>query len=687
MDTKCVALRYTNGFLNYYVDNWNLYKIGNTNVNFSEQQAINIAIARAKNYSPDSSENGTIGGIKFNVTNAMNIETVLAPSVYVDANENRSQDLLELYPMYNVWVSLDKFYPGNVYGFNVYVWADTGQVCYIHQRVTDIDPPPELVASAQDTSKSTDNQTSIASLITSPQVTFSGAWLMLPASAVAVLAMILGYRCNKKKASSFMNLPRTRWLKISGLSLCLLVLSSLFILVLSASLVVADVTVLSSRGASVSNDEVNAQRCVASYIAGLFSSNGYANYLYSINNQGDNNLGSGKDAILSDIETLEMGYVQYAVVDFDHGVGCIWNGEYHYMFEDQRGTFSGPVHHQNPDNPGYALYDYEIYEKTTTNVAFFAFINTCMSANITGYQLYENGNYYTVLAGGGNVSNQPQGMPYAWTHRKIGVEMSSDGYHSDSKDSGPNCYIGFSWGSASLNQTVAGSSRQYWYWVTQFFAYALSADRTIHTALDMASWDTFACDFGESPLFNTEGFTAIWPMFYQDSWHDAYGVHSHMCVYGNAGNKLYQPLISQVCWDSTNNQAISANPMLIDGVSYALDVRLAPIDHTVYTPDLEGYHFTHYVYNGVPYYSRTQSMKLDTDGTLTAYYDWVPYIKMEAAYGGTSDPAQDTMRAQAHTKYTLFHLRDGVWTTGITGVNTTVAMIIQSTLPTTIGTA
>ncbi len=48
---KCVALRYKDGFLKYFTDTWELYQIGNTNVNISEKTAINTAIEAAKSAS------------------------------------------------------------------------------------------------------------------------------------------------------------------------------------------------------------------------------------------------------------------------------------------------------------------------------------------------------------------------------------------------------------------------------------------------------------------------------------------------------------------------------------------------------------------------------------------------------------------------------------------------------------
>ena len=173
---KCVALRYINGFLKYFVDNWDLYKIGSTSVNLSEKEAMDIAMARAKNYSWNSA-------IKFNVTNAMIWENIFAGSLYMDTA--RSQDPLELFPMRHVWVSLDKFYPGNVYGMNVYVWADTGKIGYIHERFSTMDPPADLMATDDDTATRASNQTS--ALDKAQSNSLSPTWIVLPAFAAVTL--------------------------------------------------------------------------------------------------------------------------------------------------------------------------------------------------------------------------------------------------------------------------------------------------------------------------------------------------------------------------------------------------------------------------------------------------------------------------------------------------------------------
>ena len=64
---KCVALHYENGFLSYFIDKWDLYKIGTTSVNISEQKAIDIAMAHAKAYTwATVIDNKTVEDLKYN---------------------------------------------------------------------------------------------------------------------------------------------------------------------------------------------------------------------------------------------------------------------------------------------------------------------------------------------------------------------------------------------------------------------------------------------------------------------------------------------------------------------------------------------------------------------------------------------------------------------------------------------
>jgi hypothetical protein len=68
-DCKCVSISYENSFLKDFIDTWNLYPIGSTTVNLSEQQAETIAMSNAKTYSwTVGSGNETHLINKFNVT-------------------------------------------------------------------------------------------------------------------------------------------------------------------------------------------------------------------------------------------------------------------------------------------------------------------------------------------------------------------------------------------------------------------------------------------------------------------------------------------------------------------------------------------------------------------------------------------------------------------------------------------
>lgn len=630
---KSVILRYTDGFLNYFIDDWNLYPIGSTTVNLSEKAAVEIAMEKAKNYSPDSTKIGTIGGIKFNVTNAIVIEKYLAPAVYAGNNATRSDNPLELFPMYNVWVSLDKFYPGNVYGFNVYIWADTKEAYYINQRISTIDPPADLIATATDNIHASDNQT-VASTIALNADNLVILITVL-ASAVIILVTLPAYLHTKRKTSPLPLLPNSRLSKISGTLLCVIICTPLLFAVLAEPVAGANVGGAAVWGSEStgsrnppgtgeswrkSNTEVLWQQRTASYIDWLLDNNGYV----SANNQGSNNSGSLRDAILTKVTNLEQSYPRYAVIDFDHGVGNVRNGEYHYMFEDNRGTITGIAYNQSSSEPDNAVYDNTLYNYTSGK-AFFAFINTCMSANITGYQYNDGyGHYYPVTQGGGLVNgSHAQGMPFAWTHRQVGTggnSMSNDGYGST--DNGANCYIGFSYGSTALAQTIVNSDYPYYYWVYHFFHYAVECDYSIHTALDLASQDTFYYkpSFDGTPLH--DGFTAIWRMWINNAWQDSWNgfnfimPNCHMEIYGNTGIKLYQPLI-------TLSASAGASPTFtINGQSYSTgsSYRLSSDTYSVNVNNIPGKTFYSFLYNGVAYTSRPANIPLTSNGVLIANY-------------------------------------------------------------------
>jgi hypothetical protein len=289
------------------------------------------------------------------------------------------------------------------------------------------------------------------------------------------------------------------------------------------------------------DSEISRQEYVSNFISSkcLTAANGYVGF---------SSLWSNKSSILSQAQSLSDKYNHVAVFDWDHGVGgypgtvssyAMPEDEIHYMFEDDFGTFVGaPAAYKVEGNHG--VYDVDIYEVFPAGKVHFAFINTCLSAN-------------TELFGQGtSASGYPLGLPYAFTHRIVSYVpegsnstlMSNDGYNRP--DAFPQCYIGFPFGSAALDQEMPYHNQgQPWYeWITLFCYIAFNFDVSVNEALDWTCNIQWGCpSFGNSPL-QGEGFTAIWPVWdhtyktFDENVSRAQGPHSTLAVYGNGNIHL-----------------------------------------------------------------------------------------------------------------------------------------------------
>lgn len=114
---KAVTLGLQNGSFAYFSDNWNLYTIGDMNVNVPEAQAVNIAKQAAINkYS--ASGNQTSSNFTILDQNAMATLTMQDRGNY------------SLYPHWEILLPLDKAY-GAITAIRALVWADTGQVAFV----------------------------------------------------------------------------------------------------------------------------------------------------------------------------------------------------------------------------------------------------------------------------------------------------------------------------------------------------------------------------------------------------------------------------------------------------------------------------------------------------------------------------------------------------------------------------
>ena len=229
-ECKCVALGYKNGFLKYFIDTWDLYKIGSTSINLSEKEAIAIAMERAKTYSwKVVSGNNTFEVKDFKVTKAMMTQLVFCTSLYAD--RARSDNPLTLYPMWRIGVGLDKFYPGNVYGVYVDIWADTKEIRHVRAAFSTLDP--QLIESQLFDESKVETLNDQASAGEAQSNSISITRIALPAFAVVVLGTAPVWLSRKKKASRFCNLPKLHLFRIGGVLLCLLISSTMLLVPIS----------------------------------------------------------------------------------------------------------------------------------------------------------------------------------------------------------------------------------------------------------------------------------------------------------------------------------------------------------------------------------------------------------------------------------------------------------------------
>lgn len=526
---KCVSLGYKDGFLNDFIDTWNLYPIGSTIVNLSEQQAEDIAMQNAKAYSwtiGSGNEKHVINN--FNVTRPMIKQLEFCPAG--NASNARSSDPLTLYPMWGIGVGLDKFYPGDVYGIYVDVWADTGQVRDVQEVFSTLPPPAgaEVATIAESSIPTGDNQ---ASGVTAQSNMFPAVWV-LAAFVVFTMGAVPVWLSRKKTLLHSLRLPKLR--KIGGAVLCLLIgLVALVALVSAVPTVNAGSAIIwgdSSDGTGGTlphtPNEISNQSMISTYITSLFQSSGYAYY----------NKMQGVATIPQNVQTyvpyVDQYYPPAATVWFDHGVGMqnVIQGypkEFHFML---CGTYA------TNGNPSGDVFDYQIYSYTSTPKNYFSFISACMSAALSatypnGTKLFsdETGTYGLNNQNGG--STKPIGMPFAWTH---GASISNNGYVNP--DSSAYCYVGFPYGSAPLSQQSPPIDPNYptityGNFVSDFFYNALSLHDSVNQALYYASQTCWSKDFSASTLYN--GFTAYW---------QGVGPPQPGCtmvVYGNGNMYLY----------------------------------------------------------------------------------------------------------------------------------------------------
>jgi hypothetical protein len=162
---KSVSLRFQDGFLDQFFDDWGIYKIGSTSINVSEEDAINTTLRLMKNYK-GTVVMGNEGNITVELAQA-NITKIQTKLEFAQGRDHpRGGDGLMLYPRWKIMLYFDKEYPGGMYGYGANIWADTGEVMYAA-------PGAEYGSTPISSNTNPVNPTMIVALVSVPAVLFT----------------------------------------------------------------------------------------------------------------------------------------------------------------------------------------------------------------------------------------------------------------------------------------------------------------------------------------------------------------------------------------------------------------------------------------------------------------------------------------------------------------------------------
>ena len=502
---KTVAIGYQNGELKYFIDSWSIYNIGSTDVKLSEKDAVAVAMQSAKDFSYQvglGSDAFTVSG--FNVTCPKDIQLQFCDDA---GSSNPRGNGTALYPMWRIGVGLDHWYPGNVYGIYVNIWADTGKVKDVAEVASSL--PSEYVGNSLfDNSTATWQGNQVSSQIQLNSL--FPFWFGVTGLVFGVFAVTLAGLFVKRKF--VLRLPnyrsRRRFPRFTAGLICILMFSVVFVS-FSSSFVHADKNALIFGDLHFGDNstkpymEQQFQQMLSVGLQKILSAGGY----YAHNLEGTN---TSPFLIKLTVFLTDLNTGGNIVVYFDHGIGSFGTGT---PTDPSTGDTPGIWHYSVYADDGTPVFDKDIYEKTRGNINF-AFISTCMSAAISSGPSYGS-DFQGVDSNGYAV-----GMPFAWTHRIVESKymsnfstatcMTTDGYGDH--DNGNHCYMGFPMGSPMLNSTVDQNypqcTRQYGDWVYAFFWCAMQQSYSINSALDEATLMLYNSAFGSSALHTN--FISFW---------------------------------------------------------------------------------------------------------------------------------------------------------------------------------
>jgi hypothetical protein len=635
--SKFVTLVFKDDFLGF-VDNWQLYSVGSTSVNLTEKDAIAVALETAKTYAYSLKlDDDAFSVARFNESNVRWTSLIFDASV--DADYARGEDVSDLFPVWRVGVAFDMWY-GQLYGVEVDVWADTGEVRSISGAWSSM-PAPEgaSLVNVNDALSGVDSalEDNQPVALDNEAIAATGANSLLIVLLVVLIfcGSMVFFVVSKRPFGVHARVGRFRRVRL----VCVLVLAVLVLVPVEAVSAETQTAVIwgsESAGATgyplpegpswrKSHDEVIFQQNAARNISNFFAEGGWVSH----NNQGTQGAGSYVNQIKSDIQTYTANSDYVAFVDFDHGVGYTLAGEFHFMLEDQTGTKTGPYRPNTyPPRENHlenAVFDKDVYSRTADGKTMFSFINTCHSASLTNL---ETGDPWQ-----GPGIYGARGMSYAFTHRivvdksalganfNVNTQISDDAYSDP--DNGGQVFIGFVGGSASLSQKLPydTGAYPYQYWVLKFFYYSASIGMPVNWALDVASLEMWGLLFSGQTNPLSHGFDSYW--WNPDSTQTYDGC---MAVYGNGRINL--------SGGSASLTSIGAGDLNKDGIINYLDISAFMDAYIAYysgqawddDADLNGDNKVNYLdisdfmYCYICYYQYTSTDSGDSSGELDTQF-------------------------------------------------------------------
>lgn len=165
-----------------FSDNRGIYSVGDTAINTSKQQAIEIA----ENYVFENVSYSYIfaNGTKTTIKSLMGNESDATASL-----ETTARTLSTLYPYWNVQVPLKQGYPAAIESMTVWVWADSGEVFGSNYGPINTSPYPFSVSSL---------------------VFFEALLIVIVAAAMIAAAALIVVSRSKPKQN--VNQPSTHWI-------------------------------------------------------------------------------------------------------------------------------------------------------------------------------------------------------------------------------------------------------------------------------------------------------------------------------------------------------------------------------------------------------------------------------------------------------------------------------------------